>query len=132
VFCSDKGRASILVAGSSLANLDYRDCLQVGPILLRDGAVQPNLQSSSAAGSDYDKMIKGQVAQAMVCIDSAGRVLLGVTSNRVPLADMVTALQQPPINCANAIRLQPGGMQVNSDLFGVDNYLHPSALLVIK
>ncbi len=132
-FCSDKGRASIEIAGDMLTKPDYRDCLQVGPMLLLNGAVPSGLQNSSGKGSDYDRMVNGQVTQAMVCTDLAGRVLLGLTAKSgVTLSELVAALKQAPINCLNAVRLQPGGMLVKSDLYGVDNYLHPSALLVIK
>lgn len=130
VFCSDDGRASIEVATRSLADMDYRDCLQVGPILLRDNAVPTGLPSSTASGSDYDKMISGQVGHSIACIDNTGHVLLGLIG-RIPLSELVTALRQPPLNCASAIRLQPGGMRVKSDLYGTDSYLHPSALVVV-
>jgi Phosphodiester glycosidase len=131
VFCSDKGRASIEVATGSLADMNYRDCIQVGPILLQDHTVPADLLSSTTGGSDYDKMINGQVGHSIACIDKAGRVLLGLTG-RMPLSELVAALKHAPLYCASAIRLQPGGMQVKSNLYGTDSYLHPSALVVAK
>jgi hypothetical protein len=131
-FCSDKGQASIETSTDPLSKSKYRDCLQVGPVLLLEGAVPSGLLSS-ANGSDYDKMVRGQVPQAMVCIDSSGRVLLGLTAKSgVTLSEFVIALQHDPINCLNALRLQPGGMMVGPELYGSDVYLHPSALLVLK
>ena len=85
-FCSDKGRASIEIATSTL-DADYRDCLQVGPILLLNGNIPKGLPSSSGSGGDFDKMMKGEVGQAMVCIDSSGRALFGL-ARRMPLATM--------------------------------------------
>ena len=76
-------------------------------------------------------MVKGQVGHSVVCIDNAGRVLL-ILASKISLSELITALQQSPIDCSDAIRLQPGGLQVNSDLYGTDNYLHPSAVVVVK
>lgn len=132
-FCSDKGRALVGISSDLAAKSNYRDCLEVGPLLLLGGAIPNALPSSSATGTDYNRMINGQVPHSIVCIDNAGRVLLGLTAKSgATLSEIVTTIQQAPIKCSDAIRLQPGGMRVNSDLFGVDRYLHPSALLVIK
>jgi hypothetical protein len=130
VFCSDEGRVLIENATRPLADMNYRDCLQVGPILLQQSAVPAGLQNADGKGSDYDKIVSGQVGHSVVCIDGAGKVLLGLIG-KIPLSQMVTALRQLPLNCVDAIRLQPGGMQVKSDLFGTDKYLHPSALVVL-
>jgi Phosphodiester glycosidase len=131
VFCSDKGKA--LIESSPSADIPgYRDCLQIGPLLLRDGTAPAGLLNSTGRGADYDRMIKGQVGQAVICIDRGGRIVLGVSAKSVALSVVVTTLQGPELDCANAVRLQPGGMRVNGVLFGVDQYLHPSALLVLR
>ena len=75
MFCSDKGRAAIDIAVSSLANVEYRDCLQVGPILLRNGVVPTGLPSSAGTGSDFEKMVKGHVGHSV----ASRRFMIGGT-----------------------------------------------------
>lgn len=130
VICSDDGRISIDAAGRTPDNSQFQDCLQAGPLLLKQGKVDP-LGSSNSSG--YQKLARSIQEQTFVCINDRKRVLLGVT-DKIDIITLLTFLRRPTISCSDALRLtglDTSGMRVGDKLLNKDDYLFPTALGIV-
>lgn len=130
LFCSDAGRARIILIDNTDVPSQFRDCVQAGPVLLLGGA-QPNLPGRQGEG--YARLAKRSDEQTFVCISERQEVVLGVTS-KMRLEDLVATLKRPEFLCVDAIRMtawDSAGLQIGDLLYGKDAYLFPSAIGVL-
>jgi uncharacterized protein YigE (DUF2233 family) len=81
---------------------EYRDCLQAGPLLIRNGKAFNDSSISQHKG--YQRLAVSKQEQSFVCIRRDGEVVLGV-SDKMNLATLVDSLLRPEIGCIDAMRL---------------------------
>jgi hypothetical protein len=132
IFCSDEGKAIIDLMKFDLGRPDYRDCVQAGPLLLRQGRIPTDLPSRKSSG--YSKLASSVQEQTFLCLDPAQNLLIGI-SDRIDLPTLTTLLLRKDVNCWDAIRLtgqDTAGLRTRSLLFGDDDYLFPNAIGVIR
>ncbi len=125
--CTDQARATIAAFKSAADLSAYRDCLQAGPLLLKDGKVALPAQRTA----NLDALYKRISQHSFACLDRTGALLLGVTA-RMDFARLLRAIAAPPFGCVDALRLYIPGLLVGDNRFGEEEYLFPNALGVIK
>ena len=125
IACFDKGLAAI-DARERVEELEkkYPDCIQAGPLLLKDG--KPPAEGARRA-PEFDALARKVVEQTAVCIDGNNNVLL-VVADKMTLDQMTAALQRPELGCVRALALNSGPMLVNDKTFGADEYLVPNVV----
>jgi hypothetical protein len=135
LFCSDKGRVSITASGNSAENPDFRDCFEGGPLMLLNNLPPVGVPSVQSPSSSYDRIASDPIDHSFVCIDFAGRVVLGLFPS-VKLKSLVNELRKPRFRCVKAMRLDPLGLvfvrEGKPNIVGKDKYLLPSVIAVIK
>ena len=128
LFCSNADRAAIQLVGAEFEPPSFRDCLQAGPVLLRDGSPPP-----ISANIGYAKLAQSVQEQTFICIDSQKRIVLGVT-DKINFPALVEFLSSSRTGCVDALRLtglDTAGLRDRKKLYGHDDYLFPSAIGVI-
>ena len=132
IFCSDEGKATIDFMKSDLSKSDFRDCLQAGPMLLRQGKIPADTPTRRSTG--YLKLAGSVQEQVFLCLDSAQQVLLGVT-DKIDLPTLIASLIRQDVGCSDAIRLtgqDTAGLRTKNQLFGNDDYRFPNAIGVVR
>jgi hypothetical protein len=132
IFCSDEGRATIEFMKADFSKSDFRDCLQAGPMLLRQGKIPADTLSRKSTG--YLKLARSVQEQLFLCLDSAQQVVLGVT-DEIDLPTLTASLIKQEVGCSDAIRLtgqDTAGLRTKKKLFGNDDYLFPNAIGVVR
>lgn len=129
LFCSNSDRAAIQLVGVDFEPPSFRDCLQAGPVLLKDRSPPP-----VSANSGYTKLAQSVQEQTFICIDSQKRIVLGVT-DKINFSALVEFLRSSRIGCVDALRLtglDTAGLRDRKKLYGHDDYLFPSVIGVIQ
>lgn len=128
MFCTD-GR-QIKIGSFELKSAEaFSDCLQSGPLLIRDGKVRYDADAPIESGED--KLVNSVQSQAFICVDANDQVKLGV-SDPIQL-DAFSRFLKTELKCRDALRLTghfTAGLQIGPKLHGSDEFPLPSVIAV--
>jgi hypothetical protein len=141
LFCTDKtrGEAVILLRDDKLA-AQFKDCLQTGPRLFRDGAAVVQSEENPTDAPSLKAYKETPRIHLFICKsdgDRASPVGFGITDQKMVISRLNALLPRLSINkkqaCRDAVALSgsiSAGMIVNGEVLGSDSYLLVSAIAI--
>lgn len=129
MFCTNGRQVKIGSFDELKSDGAFTDCLQSGPLLIKNGIVRYDSDASIETGER--KLVSSVQSQAFVCEDENRKVKLGV-SDEIQL-DAFSRFLRRNLNCEVALRLTghfTAGLAIGREVHGSDEYPLPSVIAV--